>query len=246
MDSIPSTSNSILENELAQDAGDQDAGEFEQVDHLRRLYMEVLDFYIKEKEISYEAMDESISAVIDSFKYGEGHRFSEVDYNRADMCCGYVFRYAAHGAALARYRILEGLDRCPELKSILRKKEVRLASLGCGPGNDAIGFCSAMSRAKFSGTLKILLVDAISNWKDYAFKAAQLLCNGDFGEVCDLFQRKKVKFCFRRRTLPEQLKTLFLSQFDVVLICKLMSIMNREKQKELAMVRISFAVNVYF
>lgn len=248
MDSLPSTSNSILESELAQDAGRQDAGELEQVNHLRRLYREVLYFYIKDKKISYEAMDAAISAVIVSFRYSEGHRFSEVDYNREDMCCGFIFRYAAHGAALARCRILEGLDRCPELKSILRKKEVTLASLGCGPGNDAIGFCSAMSRAKFSGTLKkIFLVDAISNWSDYAFKAVRLLCQGGFGEVSDLFQRKKVEIVlFRQRTLPEQLNTLRLSQFDVVLICKLMSILNRREVQRLPRVRILFAVKAYF
>lgn len=241
MDSIPPTSDSFLESELAQDGDYQDAGE---ISHLRRLYKQVLYFFIEENKI-YDKMDAAISEVITSFKYSEGHRFKEVNFKHADMCCGYIFRYAAHGAALTRCRILEGLDHCNELKSILMKKEVKLVSLGCGPGNDAIGFCSAMRRANFPGTLKILLVDAIENWSDYTLKAKQLLCNGDFGETSEFFQRNQVRlFKFYRCTLPEQL-TFNLSEFDVVLICKLMSIMEIEKHDRFIQVIISFTVNAY-
>lgn len=191
-------------------------------------------------------MDAAISAVIESFDYGNGHRFSDIDLKRPDMRCGFVFRYAAHGAALVRCRILEGVRYCPELKSILKKNLLKVVSLGSGPGNDAIGFCSAMRRSNFSGTLEIVMTDAIPNWSEFVDITEQFLGQGDFGEASNLFLQGQVELFYGKREyiLPDHLPGLGLLQFDIVLICKLLSIMNKRKTEIFPEVRFLFAIQI--
>lgn len=206
--------------------------------HFRRLYDKVIsDFLEQTDDLEEEAIMDAISSIKDSFNRSKGGRFSDLDFNREDIFCGYIDRYGPHGAGLARCKVLEALKNCTELASLLTKSRLKVVSLGCGPGNDAIGFCSAMSQSDFAGRLVIHAVDEAKLWQNCISKVTELLDNGNYGDVSHLFQQEKVELYFSPFTLPGDLRYLPMHEFDVVLICKLISIMERPSRRNLVQVK---------
>lgn len=206
--------------------------------HFRRLYDKVISEFLEQTDdVTEEEIMVAISCIKDSFNRSKGRRFSDLDFNREDILCGYIDRYGPHGAGLARCKVLEALKNCTELASLLAKSRLKVVSLGGGPGNDAIGFCSAMSQSDFAGRLVIHVVDEAKLWQNCISKVRELLDKGNYGDASHLFQQEKVELYFSPFTLPGDLRYLPMHEFDVVLICKLISIMEWPDKKNLVQVK---------
>lgn len=243
--------------------------------NFRMLYDEVLNFFLNSYNIPDEKISEALTAIKISFHYNKGNKYSDVDYRLPENLCAVLFRYAPHGARLARYKILEAMDQYPELRRILSIPHLKVVSLGGGPGSDAIGFCSAMKRWNFGGTLDICVMDSVAEWLPYINKIREAMMQGvinpsgngfisRFGESSDLFFRGKATLSFYPCTLGEQRPVQqpiqypgqvpvqypgqvpvqqpepfnWINQCDIVLICKLLSIMEQLSRANLVQVSI--------
>lgn len=234
--------------------------------NFRLLYDEVLNFYLVRYNIPDEKISEALDPIKISFHYDKENQYGDVDYySCAENISAYLFRYAPHGARLARYRILEAMDNCkdPQLQRILRIPQLKVASLGGGPGSDAIGFCSAMNYFKIVGTVDIVVVDAVAEWLTCINKIKDIMKplgeRNPFGS--DLFYQGRAELFFRVCTLGEQRPIEqpvqqpgqlpaqqpdpfnLINECDVVLICKLISIMKSESITILIQVSIFIAIH---
>lgn len=237
MESEPSTSEE--DSEDSEDISSEDKDTIEET-YFRKLYHKILDDYIRRKNISDEKMAEAISFIIKSFNYKDGGDFSHIDFRRVEMICGYLFRYAPHGAGLTRCRTKEALRSSMQLRSILRKNELNVVSLGGGPGNDAIGFCSAISEFDFAGKLNIHVVDSIVKWSDVLSKAEKFLKEDALGNVSDIFKQGKATLNFTQCRLPGGFRDIPIGQCNIVLICKLFSIIKSEVKTGIVRVSIYY------
>lgn len=212
-------------------------GRYIEEGHFRLLYYQIMSDLMEETDVPEEVISDAISSIKDYFKWSEGGRFSDLDFNKEDTLCGYIDRYADHGAGLARCKILEALENCRELRSILEKSHLSVVSLGGGPGNDAIGFCSAMSRSHFAGRLVIHVVDKARLWQKCISMVRELLDKGIYGDTSHVFQQGKVALYFSPFTLPGELRYLAMYEFDIVLICQLISFIQWADKRKLIQVK---------
>lgn len=166
-----------------------------------RLFQRVLDRILDSTRVSFEDVHDAIDEINESFNFEN----PPVDYSRPEVICGYLSRYATHSAGLARTTIVDAGRNCRRLKSVLEKcGELRVVSLGGGPGSDALGFCSALSELGHLGwtSLHITVVDAVEEWRECVTLVDQYLREDEFGSVSRLFRKKDVSMSFVRATLP--------------------------------------------
>lgn len=198
-----------------------------------RLFTLILNIIISIKDVKDSAITESIQEIIDSFKQSfpnERFRFDQINLTKWEKVCGYLYRYASHGAGFARNRILNAIRNCTDLKRTLEKPVIKIISLGSGPGNDALGLCSALADLKYPEKLEITMVDKIIEWSLCIQLAKLLISNGNFGKTSDLFQKTNVILKYCQVDLPgnswkDQNYFKILAEADVILIFKLISVL---------------------
>lgn len=205
--------------------------------HFYRLYDQVLDRLKNDAEIA----DEAISAILGSF-----NGFKGGDLNTWAKICAHLYRYGAHGAGLAGYRILEALENCARLRLVLDKRYLKVLSVGGGPFNDVIGFLSAMSQVDqwrmdnkqmfYNRKMDIRVSDDTSPlWNDVVKQTARLVREGEFGYVSQYSIYKVRSITFFHGTLPSN-----LHRYDVVIISKFINSLDHAEQFKL--MRVSFFI----
>lgn len=206
--------------------------------HFLRLYTSILNAIITIKGLNGIRINQSIESIRQSFKFDFGpFSFSAIDFTKWENICGYLYRYASHGAGFARFRILHAIRNCRVVEEILKKTNSKIICLGTGPGNDAVGLCSALSELHYPKSLKMTLVDKFNEWS-LCIKLAKVLIEEDnLGNVSKLFHNTDVELLFIQTDLPGNLtsdKQYFeiLAEADVIVISKLVSILDKSNGKE--------------
>lgn len=222
--------------------------------HFLRLYTSILNAIITIKGVSGIHINQSIVSIKKSFKFDSGpFSFSAVDFTKWENICGYLYRYASHGAGFARYRILNAIKNCKVVEEILKKTDSKIICLGTGPGNDAVGLCSALSELHCPKSLKMTLVDKFNEWS-LCIKLAKVFIEEDnLGNVSELFHNTDVEMLFIQTDLPGNFnsdKQYFeiLAEADVIVISKLVSVLDKsnDKESERLIVKASIYIFLYF
>ncbi|KFM75723.1 hypothetical protein X975_15402, partial [Stegodyphus mimosarum] len=211
--------------------------EEEEINFLR-LFWEALDNFCKVADISETHIQQAIDNIIASFRYSKGGRFENINLSFAENICGYIHRYSSLGAGLARNRVLEAIDNCEALNCCLNFADINVISLGAGPGNDVIGFCSAFYERTVCLTLNLTLVDSAKRWSS-CFNITEFLTRErNFGNASNLFKETDVTTVYMRVDLPGNLVQdskyfTALSEADIIIMQKLLSIIPLETKKSL-------------
>ncbi|XP_035232748.1 uncharacterized protein LOC118204546 isoform X2 [Stegodyphus dumicola] len=216
--------------------------EEEEINFLR-LFWEAFDNICKVSDISETDIQQAIDNIIASFRYSKGGRFENIDLSSAENVCGYIHRYSSLHAGLARNRVLEAIDNCEALKCCLNFPDINVISLGAGPGSDVIGFCSALYELTVCITLNLTLVDSAKRWSS-CFNIAEFLTRErNFGNASNLFKETDVTTVYMRVDLPGNLSQdlkyfTALSEADIIIMQKLVSIMPLDTSKSLIKLKI--------
>lgn len=222
--------------------------------HFLRLYTSILNAIITIKGLNGIHINQSIVSIRESFKFDSGpFSFSAIDFTKWENICGYLYRYASHGAGFARFRILNAIKSCKVVEEILKKPDSKIICLGTGPGNDAVGLCSALSELHYPKSLKMTLVDKFNEWS-LCIKLAKVLINEDnLGNVSELFHNTDVELLFIQTDLPGNFtsdKQYFeiLAEADVIVISKLVSVLDKSngKESERLIVKLNVHIFLYF
>lgn len=197
----------------------------------KKIYKLIRDSYrIPEYEV--------LQAMYDMKQASKDINFAAIQFEERENVCAYLKRYASHGAGLTRCRVLEAAEKCEKLQELIQSpgngiKTLKVVNLGGGPGNSAIGFCSALCQCRFKGKADVTVVDAVQSWEEClkwvnSFLSAQ---RTDFGEVSKIFEKSIVEVAFKNFNFPPlqefapRDKKIYstLQHADIVLTCKFFS-----------------------
>lgn len=218
--------------------------------YFNRLLQMVLDCVISLKQIPENDITQSISSIICTFQRGS-EQFSYVNLKKWENLCAYLFRYGLHGAILTRIKVLEAIENCPALQSVLKKRSLRVITLGGGPGNDSIGICSALQdyHTRSQININVTVVDAVREWSLCVNLVKSFIPEGEFGNISELFNSNNVDLSFLNVQLPGNRrldKKYFqkLEKADIILMTKLISSLEWHDKKNIITVNTFF--NLYY
>ncbi|XP_035232746.1 uncharacterized protein LOC118204545 [Stegodyphus dumicola] len=181
-------------------------------------------------DITETDIEESADSLKESFRL-----FEDIDFTDPKILCGYIHRYAGHGAGLARESVLEAINSCDDLKPYLNFREINVISLGAGPGSDVIGFCSAFYEYANCSALNITLVDSVKGWSS-CFNIVEFLTReGDFGNATNLFKKSDITTSYlqvdlMKKPLQNSKFVRALQEADIIIMQKLLSIIPFENR----------------
>ncbi|GFQ82300.1 uncharacterized protein TNCT_454111, partial [Trichonephila clavata] len=157
----------------------------------------------------------------------------DLDYNYLSNCLGYLHRYAACHTALVLSVMIRMFHKCPppEIRRLLAlKNDLNLVCIGSGPGNDLLGFLSALYGKHFGLLdLDITIVDKMAGWELVFLETVRRLKLGECGNVSKIFSDLKVKTSFMIGDMKHQdswsnnLKRKLINA-DVMLLSKFLSV----------------------
>ncbi|GFU42557.1 uncharacterized protein TNCV_4556711 [Trichonephila clavipes] len=170
------------------------------------------------------------------YNYGRvanGKTPEDLDYNYLSNCLGYLHRYAACHTALVLSVMIRMFHKCPppEIRRLLAlKSDLNLVCIGSGPGNDLMGFLSALY-GKHYGLLDldITIVDKMAGWEFVFLETVRRVKLGQCGNVSKIFSDLKVKTSFMIGDMKHQnswsnnLKRKLINA-DVMLLSKFLSV----------------------
>ena len=95
--------------------------------HFLRLFTTILNAIITIKQLNEMCIGQSIVSIRESFKFHIGpFSFSAIDFTKWKNICGYIYRYASHGAGFARFRILKAMRSCTLVEEVLKRSDLKI------------------------------------------------------------------------------------------------------------------------
>lgn len=227
----------IGSNEDGKDTDEQDdlRTEESEEDHFIRLFTLILNVIIDVKGLKDEEIVKSIYSLKDSRNFKIEPKPKPLEYDKFENIAAFLHYSSRLGAGLARLKILEAARNCKTLEKKLKKPNLNVICLGSGPGNDAIGFLSALSEIYYPENLRITVVDKFKEWF-FCTKIADVFIKEDnFGKASEICKKTKVEFFYidadieTSQTPKHEEYLQHLSEADVIIICRLIT--NLEKPK---------------
>lgn len=226
---------------LVNDKDDQEI-EFNQEDKLIcRLYRQVVDDIMSCHKLREMYVDSAIQAMKEEIFQGHKkgfRRFHGIDFCKPVNCCGYLRRYAVCHTGLVKHimwNFFTHADPCSAFATfeITQRKHLKIITLGGGPGNDLVGFCSALREIP-NGVkeLDMYIVDVSEGWNVVFPKILRKAKDTDFGSFSHFVKEMKINTGFMAADLTAsnmfKNKTLLatLRKVDVVLMVKLTSFLS--------------------
>lgn len=203
-------------------------------------YETLLDDMLNRSFVRKDAVQNAISHLTANYRHTfNGSTPDNLDYNDLNNCFGYLHRYAACHTALVRTVLKTVFHVSPPaaIKRILSLKDsLEVVSLGGGPGNDIVGFCSALY-GKHYGLLKIdiTIVDEMAGWERIFFQTERMLRHQTYGNASALFKDVNIQTFYlqadltNRNSWNSSLRAK-LESADILLLVKVLSVIpDREK-----------------
>ncbi|GIY03975.1 uncharacterized protein CEXT_515441 [Caerostris extrusa] len=127
----------------------------------------------------------------------KGRLPSEIDYTKKDICLAYLHRYAICHASLVAEVVIDIFESSSSsiLTSKLDKRKLNVMFLGGGPGNDFVGFLTALNgRCDRLFDLDVTIVDKMSGWEDIFTETVKELRKGEgsYEKVGSIFDEVNV------------------------------------------------------
>ena len=215
--------------------------EFNNEDKLiSRLYREVVD----EIMLINKLREYKVNVALDEMKLeiSQGHRkgfrrFRGLDFNKQINCCGYLRRYAVCHTGLVKqimWRFLKGRKTSALTQlaknEIIEQNHLKVVSLGGGPGNDLVGFCSALQELVNSiREFDLYIIDICSGWKTVFPTILRKASKGNFGSFTEYAKKIKINTGFMAADLTakgifeNECISICLADADIVFMVKLTS-----------------------
>lgn len=194
----------------------------------------LLDHMINKKLVDADSVRRSIAHLISNYgRVACGKTPQDLDYNDLNNCFGYLHRYSACHTALVR-NVLKRVFHVsppPAIKRMLCVKDsLHVISLGGGPGNDIVGFISALYGRHY-GFLHITftLVDQMAGWQEVFNQTVKMVRRGNYGNASALFKDCQVQETFLRADLTNKFSwkdnlQKRLENADIFLLVKVLSV----------------------
>ncbi|GIX90811.1 uncharacterized protein CDAR_389771 [Caerostris darwini] len=133
---------------------------------------------------------------------------AKIDYTKKDNCLAYLHRYAICHAALVAEAVTDIFESPSSsiLTSKLDKKKLNVMFVGGGPGNDFVGFLTALNgRCDRLFDLDVIIVDKMSGWEDIFTETVKELRKGEgsYEKVGSIFDEVNVIPTFIKADLSE-------------------------------------------
>ncbi|GFS47234.1 uncharacterized protein NPIL_674531 [Nephila pilipes] len=169
---------------------------------------------------------------------------SEIDYNNTRHCLGYLHRYAACHTFLVSEAVSAILNESDVLTSPLSKQTLNVVFLGGGPGNDFVGFLTALhGKHEAICALDVTVVDKMSGWENVFNETVLKLRRGACCKAGYVFDDVNVSSTFITADLKEtggwsdEMETK-LRNADIVFLVKALSHIPNEDKKDVLQVLI--------
>ncbi|GIY42896.1 uncharacterized protein CEXT_608281 [Caerostris extrusa] len=126
-------------------------------------------------------------------RVNNGQLPSEIDYTKKENCLAYLHRYAVCHTTLVTEAVTDIFESSSAniLTSKLDNKTLNVVFLGGGPGNDFVGFLTALyGRCDRVFDLDVTIVDRMSGWEDIFTETIEELRKGG-----ERYGRTGLMFC---------------------------------------------------
>ncbi|KAF8782516.1 hypothetical protein HNY73_012788 [Argiope bruennichi] len=161
----------------------------------------------------------------------KGQLPSETDYCNISYCLGYLHRYAACHSVLISDSVSAILNSSSSyvLNTKLSREQLNVMFLGGGPGNDFVGFLTALhSYRDYLLNLDVTVVDKMSGWEDVFNETVQKLKKSGYGKVYHIFDDVAITTSFISADLKngDEWNTDMQSKLqraDIVFLVKILS-----------------------
>ncbi|XP_054717527.1 uncharacterized protein LOC129226923 [Uloborus diversus] len=199
-------------------------------------FEQLFDVVVQQNNLTNEEkVRQAIHHLVSNYsKTNNGQTPQELDFNDLSNCVAYLHRYAACHAALMRSVLVRLFHICPpaQVRRMLSlKQNLKVLSMGGGPGSDAFGFISALYGRHYGlQSLDLFVLDSGSAWDVVLASSSQLLRRGSLGNASAIFSEVNTKVQFIHACIKgSEIKTL-VQGMDVVLLAKVLSVVpDREK-----------------
>lgn len=221
---------------------------------IARLFREVIDKIISDNRYEEKKVNSAISKMKEEIHLGhkKGFRkFHGINFCKPENRCAYLRCFAICYTGLVKKAIWnffnENNSSCKKASNIILDSNLRkVLSLGGGPGNDLIGFCSAVQETSNNiKELDLKIVDINDDWISVFTEILRTASKANFGSLSALMRRVKINTGFLQRNLSEAkiFEDVTLSntlhEVDIVLMVKLASFIPEQELEKLIQVRIN-------
>lgn len=225
---------------------------------ISRLYRKVVDEIMLINKLGESkvnvALDEMKQEIFLGHKKGF-RRFRGIDFNKPKNCCGYLRRYAVCHTGLVKqimWKFFKNKKNSVLSKlaknEIVKENHLKVVSLGGGPGNDMVGFCSALQEIFHSTTeIDIYVIDVSKGWETVFPTILRKAATGNFGSFTEFVKKIKINTGFMEADLTSKgifenkLLSNCLAEADIVLMVKLTSFLPDTEAGDLIHVSVSFS-----
>ncbi|GFS53686.1 uncharacterized protein NPIL_257481, partial [Nephila pilipes] len=144
---------------------------------------------MKKYSVAYFDVSSSIQYLINNYSLiNKGWFPSEIDFNNTKYCLGYLHRFAACHTFLVSEAVSAILNESDVLTSPLSKQTLNVVFLGGGPGNDFVGFLTALhGKHEAICALDVTVVDKMSGWENVFNETVLKLRRGACGKAGYVF-----------------------------------------------------------
>ncbi|CAL1273289.1 unnamed protein product [Larinioides sclopetarius] len=167
---------------------------------LLQFYEELVDDLMEKFSIEYGDVSASLQNMIRN--HGDvvnGRLPSETNYCDKSYCLGYLHRYAACHSFMISDSVSTIFNSSPSnvLRTKFNTKQLNVMFLGGGPGNDFLGFFTALHRYHNNILdLDVTVVDKMSGWEDVFNETVQKLKHSEYGQFYHLFKDVNITTSF--------------------------------------------------
>ncbi|GFT60775.1 uncharacterized protein NPIL_47671 [Nephila pilipes] len=197
-------------------------------------YEELLNTLIQRYGVRENDLQSAIQHLVYNYSHlTHGKTPEDLDYNYLSNCLGYLHRYAACHTALVLSVMIRMFHKCPPpaiRKLLALKNDLNLVCIGSGPGNDLVGFLSALYGKHFGLLdMDVTIVDKMAGWETVFQETIRRLKLGELGNVGKIFKDLKVNTSFLLGDMKypdswsNNLKQKLINA-DIMLISKFLSI----------------------
>ncbi|CAL1273287.1 unnamed protein product [Larinioides sclopetarius] len=167
---------------------------------LLRFYEKLVDDLMEKFSIGYFDVCVSLRNMICNHRgVVNGRLPSKVDPGDKSYCLGYLHRYAPCHSIMISDSISTILNSPSTnvLSEKLSKNKLNIMFLGGGPGNDFVGFLTALHSYHNSILdLDVTVVDKMSGWEDIFIETVHKLKESEYGEVYHVFDDVNITTSF--------------------------------------------------
>ncbi|KAF8782325.1 hypothetical protein HNY73_012624 [Argiope bruennichi] len=198
---------------------------------ISRFYDELVSELTVRYSVAHYQVDNALSSLVYNYRHMKNGRTpQECDYNNISSCIGYLHQYAPCHSCMV-YAIIHELWRQPliEIFYLRIKNTLNVTFIGSGPGNDFVGFLSALQGTLgFVLNMNVTFVDKMQGWENIVLATIEKLRNGGCGNAENVYKRINVKVSFLKSDITkialfDQALQINLKTTEVVFLVKALS-----------------------